>query len=239
MMPAASNAVDAAPASQAAAVARKGGGAPAAARGESPPAATAVPEARPLESALEIETELGGLFYLVNLALFLGLYSDFTMATPPVLALPIWDFVALVGRRLVPRLRRRDPLWRLLGELSGRGEAEPVGAGFEPPRWRPPPGWERRRRGRRHPKPSDPLERWLDWLMPNLRHRLRRALGPTPGVPLGRFVCAHRARVVVSATRLEVHFSLAELPLAIRLAGLDRDPGWVPAAGRSIAFRFA
>jgi hypothetical protein len=28
------------------------------------------------------------------------------------------------------------------------------------------------------------------------------------------------------------------LPLQIRFAGLDRDPGWVPAAGRFITFHF-
>jgi hypothetical protein len=42
----------------------------------------------------------------------------------------------------------------------------------------------------------------------------------------------------VTATRLNVTFELARLPLAVRLAGLDRDPGWVPAAGRYVAFHF-
>ena len=40
--------------------------------------------------------------------------------------------------------------------------------------------------------------------------------------------------------RLSVsELSLAALPIAIRLAGLDRDPGWIPAAGHAVAFRFA
>jgi hypothetical protein len=45
-------------------------------------------------------------------------------------------------------------------------------------------------------------------------------------------------RVVLSPTRLDVSFDLATHPLAIRAAGLDRDPGWIPAAGRSVAFHF-
>jgi hypothetical protein len=44
--------------------------------------------------------------------------------------------------------------------------------------------------------------------------------------------------VTVTATHLDVFFSLADLPIAIRLSGLDRDPGWTPAAARFIAFHF-
>ena len=36
----------------------------------------------------------------------------------------------------------------------------------------------------------------------------------------------------------DLTLSLADLPIELRLAGLDRDPGWVPAAGRYIAFHF-
>jgi hypothetical protein len=43
---------------------------------------------------------------------------------------------------------------------------------------------------------------------------------------------------MVTATRLDIMLRLDELPIQIRLAGLDRDPGWVPAAGRTIAFHF-
>jgi len=55
---------------------------------------------------------------------------------------------------------------------------------------------------------------------------------------LGRLVCCHRAEVTVTLSRVNVHFALAELPLAIRVAGLDRDPGWIPVSGRSVGFHF-
>jgi hypothetical protein len=42
----------------------------------------------------------------------------------------------------------------------------------------------------------------------------------------------------VTATRVDVVFELKRLPLEVRMAGLDRDPGWVPAAGRFVAFHF-
>src|SRR5205807_8456567 len=37
----------------------------------------------------EIETQLGGLFYLINLALYLNLYGDFTMPEAPGIELNI------------------------------------------------------------------------------------------------------------------------------------------------------
>ncbi len=46
------------------------------------------------------ETRFGGLFYLVNVALYLELYGDFTAPAQPGLPLTIWDFLALLGHRL-------------------------------------------------------------------------------------------------------------------------------------------
>ena len=74
--------------------------------------------------------------------------------------------------------------------------------------------------------------------MPYLRARLLRALNGSEPETLGPTLCRARARIFVTADRLDVMLSLEEHPIAIRLAGLDRDPGWVPAAGRSVAFHF-
>ena len=48
-----------------------------------------------------IETTLGGLFYLINLSLFLNLYGDFTTPLQPGISLNIWDFVTLIGQQLL------------------------------------------------------------------------------------------------------------------------------------------
>ena len=74
--------------------------------------------------------------------------------------------------------------------------------------------------------------------MPYVRARLQRALGIADADELAHLVCAHQARVCVTATHLDIFLALETLPIAIRFAGLDRDPGWVPAAGRYIAFHF-
>ncbi len=244
-----------------------------------------------------VESRFGGLFYLINLGLFLNLYGDFTTPAAPGLALPVWDFVALVGRRLIGEAVERDPIWPLLATLSGRHEGEAPGWNFEPPaEWQISSEWlapfpestawcwsaaqGRLRvdhpegfcvldvpRSQEDPKVQlashlsiyaeyvafalsreraaqamrrSPLERWLDWLMPYLTARLKRAFGLTEAEPsdLPRLLIEHPARIKVTAARVDIELSLAELPIAIRLAGLDRDPGWVPAAGRAIAFHF-
>jgi hypothetical protein len=247
-----------------------------------------------------IDTAFGGLFYLLNLALALELYGDFTMPAHPGIALPIWDFLALAGLELLGQPIRADPLWALLARMAGRAPEHTPGHEFAPPEdWRISPAWlapfhvpaelrwsasaDRLRVA--HPagfllldvaRTDDarqldtemhdygpnitcvpgsiasatgeqtallaghaaPLEHWLSCLMPYLRARLRRALGQLDDHEIAGLVCAYQASVCVSTARLDVLLSLADLPIAIRLAGLDRDPGWIPAAGRSVAFHF-
>ena len=80
-------------------------------------------------------------------------------------------------------------------------------------------------------------ERWVHHLTAYLRVRLSAALGGPPS-QAGRTLCRRPARVHVSATRVDVVSDLADLPIAVRLAGLDRDLGFVPAAGLTIGFGF-
>lgn len=194
-------------------------------------------------SEIAVETRYGGLFYLIGVGLSLGLYGDFTTPATPGIELPIWDFVELVGRRLLRRARRRDAVWGVLADLAGRRRGDPVSSDFEPPRdWAPPPQWRpaagaaRRTRARAVSRPS--ADAWLDDLVRLIRARLRHALRPPRGSAVGRVLCEHSARVALTPARLDVHFSLLELPIEIRLAGIDRDPGWVPAAGRTVAFHY-
>ena len=244
-----------------------------------------------------IDTGLGGLFYLINLGLFLGLYGDFTTPAQPGIALSLWDFVALLGRQLVGEGRQQDPLWLLLARLAGRNGQEEPGNGFDPPHaWRLPEEWLepfpesglwqwevahgrllvqhaeqfwvldvpsdagspieqlqyelQTYRGkaafelRRAPLSngidgSSPLKRWLGWLTSYVRARLQRALGVADTDELQHVLCEHQGRVYITPTHLDMALALEALPIEIRLAGLDRNPGWVPAAGRYIAFHFA
>ena len=89
-----------------------------------------------------------------------------------------------------------------------------------------------------HPLLSGKLRRWFGWLTPYVAARLGRGLGVREQAALAGLLAAQPARVEVTAAQVDVIFALAELPIAVRLAGLDRNPGWVPAAGRAISFHF-
>ncbi|AEJ00883.1 hypothetical protein Nit79A3_1020 [Nitrosomonas sp. Is79A3] len=82
------------------------------------------------------------------------------------------------------------------------------------------------------------LSRWIRWILLYLNARLIRALGDDMPDVVARLVCCHAAKIHCTATTLDVHLSLADLPISLRFAGLDRDPGWIPAASRTIAFHF-
>jgi hypothetical protein len=154
--------------------------------------------------AVTIETNLGGLFYLINLAIFLEIYSDFTSPVERFHDdLSIWDFVAIVGKELDQETK--DPIWELLRNLADR-EDELI----TPP--------------------------WLTDLLPHIRARLHLALGIDDG--LAEILLHHYAKITFTPTHLDVFFSLSDHPIEIRLSGLDRNPGWVPAAGRFIAFHY-
>jgi hypothetical protein len=310
--------------------------------------------AAPPARQARVVTEFGGLFYLINVGLFLGLYGDFTTPLRPGIALPIWDFVAALGLRLCGVRVKEDGVWPLLTGLAGRVEGEPLGSGFEPPDvWRVPPEWlkpfeglgawewtdARSRLRVRHPggfhvidvplalegaarqledemrtyahlsatlrraslqpaatrhassrrgesddantrarlseastdegsatdeggaadgavvadgvaaekrsaaggavvaDEAEALKRWLDWLTPYVKARLSLALG-AGGVEAARTLCEARAAVRLTGTHLDVTFLLARLAIEVRVAGLDRNPGWVPAAGRYVAFHY-
>ena len=159
-----------------------------------------------------IETDVGGVFYLLNVALSLKLYGDFTTPLQPGIELSIWDFLTLAGRRLTPPRFRSDALWGLLGRMGGMGRKSGMG-----------------RTGGKD---------WMRRLLPRVRARLALALPGLDQRRIGTLVCVHRARIVTSPTHVDVMFSLAELPIELRLNGLDRNPGWVPAADRVIAFHY-
>ncbi len=83
---------------------------------------------------------------------------------------------------------------------------------------------------------ADRLQRWVGWMASYFRARLVLALGREDAVVL---LCTRPARVVFTLTHIDVSFSLDHHPIELRMAGLDRDLGWIPAAGRYVSFHFA
>ena len=177
-----------------------------------PPEPIIIPNA-PLD-AITIETELGGLFYLINLAIFLEIYSDFTSPVETFHDdLSIWDFVLMVGDDINQHRDLEDPIWTGLQDLQDFQD-----------------------------NPENPVilskPTWLADLLPHLKARLILSLGLDSEDYLADILLHHHAKVSITPTHLDVYFSLADHPIEIRLSGLDRNPGWVPAAGRFIAFNY-
>ena len=224
------------------------------------------------EPAITLETEYGGVFFLLSLALYLYIYGDFTSPAEPGLELNIWDFLALVASDLTNGAIEEDPLWDELASLACRPREGRPGLGFDPPdEWRVPDEWlaafaedyvpqPALKNGRMismHPagfvavdvptetnvtsgagepfRASDRLQRWVGWMAGYFRARLVRALGREDAVAL---VCRRPASVALTLTHVDVTFALDHHPIELRIAGLDRDLGWIPAAGRYVAFHF-
>jgi len=185
-------------------------------------------------------TAWGGIFYLLNVALALGLYGDFTQPRQPSLAMPVWDFLALLGRRMIGLQFTEDGAWNLFAMLSVRAAHQPPGAWFEPTdEW---PGSSEGAPGEwAETEPTvaaTPLERWVSRLAQVIERRLARLRNEPDRGALVELVFHQAAEVRVTSERVTVCFSLATHPIALRIAGLDRDPGWMPAAGRAIYFQY-
>jgi hypothetical protein len=83
------------------------------------------------------------------------------------------------------------------------------------------------------------LRRWLSLAVPFIRLRLIRALGSDPAVEsLQEALFAHAGRLYVTATHVDLVMGLETVSLPVRLAGLDRSPGWLGEFGRAILFHF-
>ncbi|CAN5806343.1 hypothetical protein BH20ACI4_BH20ACI4_12100 [soil metagenome] len=87
-------------------------------------------------------------------------------------------------------------------------------------------------------KNLSPRERFLENLFEFAECRLRQALNLETRGELTKVLFEKSATVAVSATHFEITFSLSDLPLEVRFSGLDRNPGWIPAAGKYVEFHF-
>lgn len=165
---------------------------------------------------LSFDTSLGGVFFLLNVATLLGYYADFTAPLDTGLELNVWDFLTLLALEFCGcEAFRGDRLEAFLAQLAGRSTSEAAGSHF-------------------HPSGESP-EEWSKRACSQIRETLREALNSDDGA---EFLCRLPARVVQTLVRIDVYFSLNDHPIEIRMAGLDRDPGWIPAAGRYVSFHF-
>jgi hypothetical protein len=214
---------------------------------------------------IRFSTDFGGLLFLLNAFVALGLYPDFTEPRGKRLdPSPLW-LADRIGRYWFGARYRRDPLanWIAAHAESGRlppnWRIEPDWlAGFETPAarrltrrrrqttlWHPAgfplfdgnerdlrPRERRARLAWRAPARLPLTERWSACFALYLNARLEHLTGS------GLSLLAQPARIETRDLDLQAVFGLDRHPIELRLAGLDRNPGWQPAEGRSIGFAF-
>ena len=83
------------------------------------------------------------------------------------------------------------------------------------------------------------LKHWLALALPFLRRRLEGALGlARDDHRLADALLARPGRLFVTRTHVDLAMGLNGVTLPVRLAGLDRSPGWLAEFGRVILFHF-
>jgi len=157
-----------------------------------------------------------------------------------------------------------DPLWFALAAIDGRRTDElPGGATTMPDRLNIPAGWARwldaGGNGAGQAEIASPslatttrtvaplagplltgvsrdLCIWLAYVTPLLRTILSRALGEECEV----YSCLllRRGQLYVTSSHIDLVMPLANVSLPVRVAGLDFDPGWLPAFGRVVRFHY-
>ncbi len=81
---------------------------------------------------------------------------------------------------------------------------------------------------------------WLGRVMGFVYCVLEHALGERIGdvTQLAELLLYRHGQLVVSRTHVDLYMSMEEISIAVRRAGLDRDPGWVPDLARIVYFHF-
>lgn len=157
------------------------------------------------------------LLFLVNALLEDGLYPDFTRPRDPGLPVPLWA--------LLPALAE---VWRLPADALQDVMRQRC------PDWTAPAAMPA--------APGVAAAPWADWLPAfarSLRRRLCRRLGLRVAMWPRALTLARPARLWLSEAEWVAEFDLGAHDVAWRLAGLDRDPGWLPSTGISLRFVFA
>jgi hypothetical protein len=199
-----------------------------------------------------VRTELAGVFYLVNVMTWLDLPDAFEADWRLASACGAWGTLELLARGLVGRGRRYgdDGLWQALAGLGAHRDGHAAGDALVRPRIAVVPvGWSfvdgSARLSLRQLRPTglcrdlSPAARsWLGLVLPHVRLLLGDALGAPDGREAIVDMLARPGRVRVSATHVDVEMGLKDISVPVRRAGLDRDPGWQPAFGRTIRLHY-
>lgn len=213
-----------------------------------------------------VQTELGGVLFLLNVMQRLDLPGCFEADWRLASQVGPWGVLDLLARGLLSELPTSpkvgnsdslaaDPLWAALAALDDRAPGELPGAHFvgQGSSLAMPAAWGRWLDPASLDQASDPvavtpldgprlagvsrdLRTWLAWVTPLLRAMLSRALGEARDLFTGLLL--RRGRLYVTSSHVDLVLPLESVALPVRVAGLDFDPGWLPAFGRVVQFHY-
>lgn len=194
-----------------------------------------------------VATGVGGVLYLLNLMRVLNLPAACESGWGVASQVGAWGVLELLGRALLGlegATHAVDPLWHALAELDGRAQETLPGAAYEMSGDRSlPAGWAAACDSwapEDAPLLHDASEALLPWLalaVPFVRRRLQQALRlPDPGDVSDTLLVA--GRLFVTPSHVDLVIDLNAISLPVRRAGLDANPGWLPACGRVVTFHF-
>lgn len=195
-----------------------------------------------------IHTRLGGVIYLINLLERLRIPDRF-----PDLAdqLSPWAVLDLVARGLLTADGYHpvdDPIWLALAHLDRREPDVMPGYWYDgaPPDTLPPDWLD-------HP-PEAPgiingpllqglnpaVAAWLRLVLPYIRRRLMLDLEPNAerGESVSSVLLLVPGVLFVTSSHVDLVLDLEAISMPVRMAGLDANPGWLPAYGRVIYIHF-
>jgi hypothetical protein len=204
-----------------------------------------------------VETRIAGVFYIVNLMEYLDLPACFEESCQLECRVGAWGTLELLARALLddyfPGIQS-DLLWEVLARLDNREPGTLPGENFYyTGEYTLPENWKFTAVAARHPlsavrspsnlniKGLNPyLEKWLCFVLPYIHDCLRQLFKPAEHKTddIIKTVLFTNARLYVTATHVDVVMGLENISLPVRMAGLDRDPGWKPQFGRVILFHF-
>jgi hypothetical protein len=216
------------------------------------PAVTVAPS--PLLLADGVTTRLGGILYLINLMTALDLPDCFETGWRLASGVGSWGLLHALGWELLAQEQAviaDDPLWLALAHLDGRKPDEAPGIRLpgSRPRRRPPfklpaawlediPIAGAQPAAGLHGSYRPLLARWLALALPFIELRLRLALDLPSDASLATGMLLLPGDLYITATHVDLVASLEHISLRVRLAGLDRDPGWLPEFGRVVTFHY-
>lgn len=197
---------------------------------------TAVGEAEDINlaslSSIDLSTGLAGIFYLVNL--------------PQAKALPDvsrWSELEILARGLCSKAgldqQAVDPVWRAFAWLDQRGDLSTLP--IPPDKLATTAENQLDEDLAKNPLLAHLDSQWLGYLAARMELALADIDDALPDVPQEeqlQLVLDAPGQIRLTRTHVDIHLPLDAIALPLRIAGLDRNPGWLPEYGRVIQFHF-